>query len=95
MKLVTRKNSKAADYEAMREEWQNLENDFAAEQGEPAGSREVVTVRGSKIEKNLKGMPEVLLVTVVNGEIVRQIVAVCEGEAGEYTTDYENIREAA
>lgn len=89
MKLINRSKFNKCDINISLEEWQNLENDFAAENG---GVREVKSVKYNKdLTKMFKNSPEVVLVTVENNEVVRQIV--CAELNGEYELmDYENVR---
>ena len=89
MKLINRSKFNKCDLNIAIEEWQNLENDFAAVNG---GDRQVKAVKYNPILIAVfKHSPEVVLVTMENDEVVRQIVCV-DVDGSQDLMDYENVR---
>jgi len=92
MNLANRKEYTKGAMIGLASEWQIVENDFASVSGD-GDVRKVITVAGSKFAKNLKDRPEIMLLTMVNNEVVRLVVAIELEDGNVELTDADNIME--
>jgi hypothetical protein len=94
MNLANRKEYTKGAMIGLASEWQIVENDFASVSVSGDGDvRKVITVAGSKFAKNLKDRPEIMLLTMVNNEVVRLVVAIELEDGNVELTDADNIME--